>query len=178
MSTSRFFGKSGALMIAAAAGALCGVCATVIGADALGSGASKAARDPAAINGFSGENAEARARDKAFGITQYEDEKKVGGGGASEKVLVDNDAIRVNLVSFKKGFIRPGSLLRRNDQLLVYVDEGQYTILKSGDGKPLPNPHPSHEPPGSSVFHYADTVVTENHIDNDYRVLFIEVKKK
>ena len=164
----KLFQRPAGLAIVAAAGALCGIAATVIAADAVGVG----------IHAYSGEDAATRAREKAFPVTAYEDESKVGGGGAPEKTLVDNDSLRVHLVEYKKGYIRPGSVRRRNDQLLVYIDEGQYTTLKAGDGRPLPNPRPSHEPPGSSVFHWADTVVTENRIDNDYRVLYIEVKKQ
>ena len=84
---------------------------------------------------------------------------------------IDNDVVRVNLVSFKKGFMRAGGLRRKNNQLLVYLDQGQFTL--TGNGKP----NTQRLMPGSSVFHYRDSIVSESHIDEDYRVLFVEMKK-
>ncbi len=161
------------------AGVIFGVGATVMAADVASKIAvTKSRNDMKGIYGGNGETPELRARAKTLGVTQYEDDAKVGGGGAEQVVLVDNDVVRVNLVSFKKGFTRPGALLRKNDQLLVYVDKGAFTIQKSGNKTPVEKPEPQRLLPGSSVFHYRDTVVSESHIDEDYRVLFIEMKKK
>lgn len=152
---------------AAGAGALFGVGATVVAAD----------MNLSRITAYPGESPEVRARAKTFGITKYEDDDKVGGAGAEQRVLIDNEVVRVNLVSFKKGFTRSGGLLRKNDQMVVFVDQGDYTMTRRGDtnqasslkGRPAP---------GSTNFHYADTILSELHIDGDYRALFIELKKK
>jgi hypothetical protein len=129
------------------------------------------------IYSSSGESPEALAKAKTLGVTNYEEDAKAGGGGAQQKVLVDNDTVRVNLVSFKKGFIRPGGLMRKNDQLLVYLDEGQFTLIKTGNNTPVAKPNSQRLLPGSSVFHSRGSIVSESLIDQDYRVLFIEMKK-
>lgn len=162
----------------AVAGAIFGVGATVLAADIVNELA--ITRSHSDLKGFyagNGETPEARAKARTLGVTTYEDEAKVGGGGADQRVLVDNDVVRVNLVSFKKGFVRPGARLRKHDQLLVYVDQGAFTIQKTGNGTPVAKPVPQRLLPGSSVFHYRDTIVSESRIDEDYRVLFIEMKK-
>jgi hypothetical protein len=137
-----------------------------------------ATEDKSGIGVYSsaGESPEAMARAAALKIQNYEPEDQEGGMGAPQKTLIDNDKIKVNLVAFKKGFIRPGGVKRRYDTLLVYVDPGRYTIVKRGNGEPVANPTPSKLAPGSSVFHHRDSVVSENRIDEDYRVLFIEMK--
>jgi hypothetical protein len=159
-------------------GALLGFAGASIAADAVDR--LKTTTDGKVADGiyaFNGETPEQMKRAAESGITAYEPEDKAGGGGAPQKVLVDNDVTRVNLVAFKKGFIRPGDLKRRHHQLLVYVDEGRYTIRKSGGQPRNPNATPNKHAPGSSVFHYKDSLVGESHIDEDYRVLFIEMKK-
>jgi len=115
-----------------------------------------------------------------LGITAFENDAQVGGGGAPEKLLLDNASVRVNLVSFPKGFDRPGMLKRRNDQLLVYVDPGDYTITRSGmtGEKTAPSATPRKPlEPGTVVFHPRGSVVSDSHINNAYRVLFVEIKK-
>jgi hypothetical protein len=124
-----------------------------------------------------GENAEAMARAGKLGITKFEDEDKEGGGGAPQKTLIDNDAVKVNLVAFKKGFVRAGGVRRRYDTLLVYIDRGDHTILASGAGQKIANPVMQRLLPGSAVFHLKDSVVPESRIDEDYRVLFIMMKR-
>jgi hypothetical protein len=162
----------------AAAGVMFGVGATVLAADVANKLAiTRSHSDMKGFYGGSGETPEARAKAKTLGVTKYEDDAKVGGGGADQTVLVDNDVVRVNLVSFKKGFVRPGAQLRKHDQLLVYLDQGAFTIQKTGNQTPVAKPEPQRLLPGSSVFHYRDTVVSESRIDEDYRVLFIEMKK-
>jgi hypothetical protein len=117
-----------------------------------------------------GEDAAAMQREAARGVTKYEDEDKEGGGGAAQKTLIDNDAVKVILVSYKKGFDRPGGMKRRYDTLLVYVDQGRY----SGGRYP---PDTLRLAPGSSVFHRKDSIVSPIHIDQDYRVLYVEMKR-
>ena len=124
-----------------------------------------------------GETPEVLAKQAQMGITKYEPESAVGGDGAPEKTLIDNDVLRVNLVAFKKGFKRPGGMKRKNDQLLVYIDQGAYSLLTNA-GKPNAKPI-SHRPaPGSAIFHRRDSIISDTRIDDDYRVLFIEFKKK
>lgn len=159
------FKKLSTCISVAVVGAIIGVCATVAAADLK-------------ISGGAGESAEMRALAKTLGITKYEDDNKVGGGGAEQKVLVENDVVRVNLVSFKKGFTRPGGLLRKNDQMIVYVDPAHLQVTKAPGAPDLKTPIQLHYAPGSSVFHYKDTVISELHIDEDYRALFIEFKKR
>lgn len=176
---SKMKNKLSGFAAGAAAGAILGVAAAVVAADARnGLTTTTSQQDLKGIYASNGETPEARARARTQGVTQYEDDGKVGGGGADQTVLLDNDVVRVNLVSFKKGFTRPGAVLRRNDQMLVYVDQGAYTITKTGNKTSVAQPRPSRLAPGSSVFHYRDTIVSESHIDEDYRVLFIEMKKK
>jgi len=172
------FGKIGSYAVVALAGAIGGACVTAVAADVIDKMATtKSNNDRAGIYASSGETPEALARAKTLGVTKYEDDAKVGGGGAEQKVLVDNDTVRVNLVSFKKGFVRPGGLMRKNHQLLVYLDEGQFTLTKTGNNTPVEKPNSQRLLPGSSVFHYRGSVVSESRIDEDYRVLFVEMKK-
>jgi hypothetical protein len=110
---------------------------------------------------------------------QYEEDAKIGGGGAPQKLLLDNTRVRVNLVSFLKDFDRMGGLKRRNDQLLVYIDPGAYEITRSGDSGKEITPDPAKRKPlapGSAVFHGRDSVVSSTHIYAPYRVIFLEVK--
>ena len=166
------FGKIGTYAAVALAGAIGGACVTAVAADVIDKLATTTSnKDLKGIYSSGGESPEALAKAKALPITKYEDDAHVGGGGADQKVLVDNDVVRVNLVSFKKGFMRAGGLRRKNNQLLVYLDQGQFTL--TGNGKP----NTQKLVPGSSVFHYRDSIVSESHIDEDYRVLFVEMKK-
>jgi hypothetical protein len=114
-------------------------------------------------------------------ITAYEKEGEAGGCGAPEKVIVDNEVVRVNLVSFPKGFDRCGQVKRRNHQLLVYLDPGDFTITRSGSTGQPTKADPARQrkplPPGSAVFHARDSVVSDTHINNAYRILFVEMKK-
>lgn len=117
---------------------------------------------------------------KRLNITAYEDDAKVGGGGAPQKVLVDNDVARVNLVSFPANFDRAGKLKRRYNQLLVYIDESDYTITWNGvvgESIPKEKQKPSKLPPGSAVYHPRESVVSDSHIGHAYRVVFVEMKK-
>jgi hypothetical protein len=117
-----------------------------------------------------GENAAMMQREAARGVTEYEDAQTEGGGGAPQKVIIDNDAVKVILVAYKKGFDRRGGLKRRYDTLLIYVDQGRY----SGGRYP---PNTLRLAPGSTVFHRKDSIVSPIHIDQDYRVLYIEMKR-
>ncbi len=115
-----------------------------------------------------------------LGITAYEKEGQAGGCGAPEKVLVDNDVVRVNLVSFPKDFVRCGHVKRRNHQLLVYIDPGDFTLTWNGvTGENQPPPKEASKPlqPGSIAFHPKESLVSDSHINNAYRVIFVEMKK-
>src|SRR5262249_1568082 len=68
-----------------------------------------------------GETPEVMQQEAALNISSYEPEDKEGGGGAYQKTLVDNDKVKVILVDYKKGFIRPGAMKRRYNTLLVYI---------------------------------------------------------
>lgn len=110
---------------------------------------------------------------------KYEDDAHVGGGGAPQKLLLDNARVRVNLVSFPKDFDRAGGVKRKNDQLLVYIDPGAYEITQSGGSGKVVTPDPAKRKPlapGSAVFHERDSVVSSTHVYAPYRVIFLEVK--
>ncbi len=57
------------------------------------------------------------------------------GGGAPMRVLIENNKLRVNLISFPKGFSRSGGSKRRLDQLIVYLEPGDFS---TGGGAPRP----------------------------------------
>jgi hypothetical protein len=61
------------------------------------------------------------------------------GGGAPEKTLLENDALRVTLISFPAGFHRDGGERRPYDTLIAYVDEGDFKIVpRAGAPKGAP----------------------------------------
>ena len=153
------------------------VCGAVVAAEADKLATTSSTSDTKGIYVSAGENAEAMERMAKLGIAKYEDEDKEGGGGAPQRTLIDNDAVKVNLVAFKKGFVRPGGVKRRYETLLVYIDTGDHTILAGGGGPRNPNPTMQHLLPGSAVFHRKESVVPESRIDEDYRVLFIMMKR-
>ncbi len=164
-----------AALIAAALGGI--VCGNVFAADVDKLATTTSTADMKGIFVGQGENAEAMERAAKMGITKYEDADKEGGGGAPQKTLIDNDVVKVNLVAFKKGFMRPGGVKRRYDTLLVYLDTGDHTIMGGGGSPRNPNPTMQHLLPGSSVFHRKETIVPESRIDQDYRVLFVMMKR-
>jgi hypothetical protein len=170
MRTTKFLAG---LFITAAIGIVCGA---VLAAEADKLATTTSTSDKKGIYVGQAESAEAMERAAKLGITKYEDADKEGGGGAPQKTLIDNDAVKVNLVAFKKGFVRPGGVKRRYDTLLVYIDTGDHTILSGGGGQRNPNPVMQHLLPGSAVFHRKETVVPESRIDEDYRVLFVMMK--
>lgn len=127
------------------------------------------------IYASAGETPEAMKREADLNVQQYEPEDKEGGGGAYQKTLIDNDKVKVILVDYKKGFVRPSGFKRRYDTLLVYVDPGRYTITKVGANTPV-KMAPHKLAPGSVVFHRKDSITSEIHVDQDYRVLYVEMK--
>src|SRR5262245_30105811 len=65
------------------------------------------------------------------------------GGGAPTRVLLDNETMRVTLVSFPAGFKREGGLRRRMEQIIVYVDDGEFKITPQPGAQPNPKPGPN-----------------------------------
>jgi hypothetical protein len=122
-----------------------------------------------------GETPEAMKHAADLNINTYEPQDAEGGGGAYQKTLIDNDKVKVNLVAYRKGFVRAGGMKRRYDTLLVYVDPGRYSITKVGANTPVTQP-PHKLAPGSVVFHRKDSIVSEIHVNEDYRVLYVEMK--
>ena len=162
---------------AAAAGFLSGRSFAVEATDPLQ--LAKNGRTGIGIYASSGETPEAMQRENALNIAAYEPEDREGGDGAPQKTLIENDKVKVVLVAYKKGFIRPGGFKRRHDTLLVYVDPGRYTITKGGGTgatTPVAQEQPAKLAPGSSVFHRKDSIVSELRVDEDYRVLYVEMK--
>ncbi len=125
------------------------------------------------------------------------------GGGAPTKVLLDNSKMRVTLVTFQKGTMRQGDMKRRADQLIVYLEDGDFTMMPrpgaaprpanagprpSGpvtcdpikdcgpirlDGMPSQNPHGL----GTIAWHPEGTLTGTLQVNNTYRALYIELKK-
>lgn len=123
-----------------------------------------------------GEDAEAMKRAAARGITAYEPEDKEGGGGAPQKTLIDNDAVKVILVAYTKGFHRPGDLKRRYNTLLVYPGPASYAPYDFKAGKLRDGAKPSQLGAGTVVFHRKDSIVTPMEMQMDYKVLYVEMK--
>ena len=122
-----------------------------------------------------GETPAVMQKEAALNVSSYEPGDKEGGGGAYQKTLVDNDKVKVILVDYKKGFIRPGAMKRRYNTLLVYITPGRYTITSTGANTPVQEV-PSKLAPGSAVFHYKDSIVSGLRVDEDYRVMYVEMK--
>jgi hypothetical protein len=128
-------------------------------------------------------------------------------GGAPEKVLVDNDALRVTLISYPEGFHRQGDQRRPYNTLIAYIDEGSFKVTpragarpRTGEspnasrlGKPAqcdPNPAKdcgavgpdgaySGQPyaPGTVNYHPKGNVTPTISVTKAYRALYIELKK-
>jgi hypothetical protein len=122
-----------------------------------------------------GETPAMMKQEAELNVQQYEPEDKEGGGGAYQKTLIDNDKVKVILVDYKKGFVRASGFKRRYDTALIYVDPGRYTITKVGANTPV-KMAPHKLAPGSVVFHRKDSITSEIHVDQDYRVLYVEMK--
>ncbi len=123
-----------------------------------------------------GENAEGMKRAAARGITEYEPVDKEGGGGAPQKTLIDNDAVKVILVAFPKGFHRQGDLKRRYNTLLMYPGPASYAPYDFKAGKLRDGAKPSKLAAGTVVYHKKDSIVTPMEMQMDYNVLFVEMK--
>jgi len=54
---------------------------------------------------------------------------ELDGGKVPLTVLIDNDKVRVNLLTFPSGYQRTGHFERRSDQLIVYLDDAQLQRL-------------------------------------------------
>jgi hypothetical protein len=61
---------------------------------------------------------------------------ELDGGKVPLTVLIDNDKVRVNLLTFPAGYERPTHFARRSDQLLVYLDDGQLAGLADPTAPP------------------------------------------
>ncbi len=126
------------------------------------------------------------------------------GGGAPTRVLLDNSKMKVTLVTFQKDKLRQGDMRRRADQLIVYVDDGDFKMLPrpGAAGAPAGNRPPRPTGPvvcdpikdcgpialdgnPSAGVHHTGTIawhpegsVTGNLVANaTYRALYIELKK-
>ena len=59
------------------------------------------------------------------------------GGKVPLTVLIDNDKVRVNLLTFPAGYRRVAPFPRRSDQLIVYLDDGQLAGLSDAKAPAL-----------------------------------------
>lgn len=125
------------------------------------------------------------------------------GGGAPTRVLLDNAKMMVTLVTFPKGYVRQGDMKRRADQLIVYVDDGDFEILprpgatpNANPGGPRPtgpvvcdavkdcgpialdgNPSSGVHHPGTIAYHPVGSMTPTLQANSAYRALYIELKK-
>jgi len=114
------------------------------------------------------------------------------GNGAPTRVLLDNDTLRVTLVSFPKGFKREGGLRRRMEQLIVYVDDGEFKVIpqpgaeraprSTGRGPESPITLEGEvsrglHPKGTIAWHPKDSLTPTLVTSRAYRALYIEMKK-
>jgi hypothetical protein len=130
----------------------------------------------AALN--ASENAGALAA--KLGIAAYEADGAAGGAGAPQKVLIDNDIVRVNLVSFPAGFNRIGKVKRRYNQVAVYIDQSDFTITwngSTGEDVPADKQRATKTPQGNVSFHAKDSLVSDTHVNSAYRAIFVEMKR-
>ena len=114
------------------------------------------------------------------------------GGGAPTRVLLDNNSLRVTLVSFPSGFRREGGLRRRLEQLIVYVDDGEFKVVPRPGAKPNPNAGKrgpespitldgegtknGMHPKGTIAWHPRDSLTPTLVTSHAYRALYIEFK--
>lgn len=117
------------------------------------------------------------------------------GGDAPTKVLIDNDKVKVSLVSFSKGFVREGGQKRAQDQVIVWLDEGDYTVPprpgapprpQSANERPQKGPESAIAPDGSVVrgvhpmgtvvWHPKDSTTPTMQINKAFRSIYIELK--
>ena len=124
------------------------------------------------------------------------------GGGAPTKVLLDNAKMTVTLITFPKGFVRTGDMQRRADQLIVYVDDGDFKFLPrpgatpNTNAAPRPtgpvvcdpvkdcgpinldgNPSSGIHHPGTIAYHPVGSTTNSLVANSTYRALYIELKK-
>jgi hypothetical protein len=91
------------------------------------------------------------------------------GGKVPMHVLIDNDKVRVSLLTFPAGYIRSEHFPRRSDQILVYLDDGEV------------DPNASHpagglKPRGSLSWRPAGTHAGPLRVTKDYRAVYVELK--
>ncbi len=120
------------------------------------------------------------------------------GGGAPTHVLLNNDSLRVTLISYPAGFKRVGGLKRRLEQLIVYVDDGDFKAMPRAGARPNPPPaagprkigpessitldgtlatgHPNH-PRGTIAWHPKGSLTPSIETTRAYRALYIEFKR-
>jgi hypothetical protein len=94
------------------------------------------------------------AGSSALGASSASNPDELYGGKVPMKVLIDNDKVRVNLLTFPQGYERHRHFARRSDQLIVYLDDGQLSTLSpSGDstGNAAEQPGSASERPGKPV---------------------------
>ena len=126
------------------------------------------------------------------------------GGGAPTRVLLDNNSLRVTLISYPAGFKREGGMQRRAEQLIIYVDDGDFNIIPRAGAAPNPNAkskkgggggertigpessitlegtlaqgHPNH-PRGTIAWHPKGSLTPSLETTRAYRALYIEFKR-
>ncbi len=117
-------------------------------------------------------------------------------GAAPTKVMIENDKVRVSLASYPQGFMRDGGKRRQYDQIIVWVDEGDYTVPRPAGAPATPGPRPNagergpesaialdgsvvsgKHPPGTVVWHPKDSRTPTMIINKAFRSLYIEIKK-
>lgn len=113
------------------------------------------------------------------------------GGGAPSRVLIDNESMRVTLVAFPEGFIREGGQRRRLEQLIVYLEPGEFEVVGARSSTPAaprvagPESPITPEgklsdsgvhPPGTVAWHPEGSLTATLKMKRAYRALYIETK--
>jgi len=113
------------------------------------------------------------------------------GGGAPTKVLIENERVRISLTSYPQGFKRDGGQRRQYDQVIVWVDEGDYTVVRPAGAPPNPNagargPESAialdgsvvtgKHPQGTVVWHPKNSRTPKMVVNKPYRQFYIEIK--
>lgn len=90
----------------------------------------------------------------------------------STRVLVDNDKVRVRLLSYPAGYEGSAQLPRHVDQLLVYLDEAQ--VRGAPDSQPPGQPETRAS--GSVSWLSRNAALAPIHVESAFRVVDVELK--
>jgi hypothetical protein len=94
---------------------------------------------------------------------------ELSGGKVPMRVLIDNDKVRVSLLTFPAGYVRSEHFSRRSDQILVYLDDGE--VDRNGH-----RPVERLQPRGSVSWDPKGGDAAPLRVTKDYRAVYVELK--